>query len=92
MSAHLNRIAAAVLGGYAFTWGFTALAIAALVGIGIDFHQAETGALMLAFLVFLAVFLWAFAAASMLRVWTVLAGGAAVMLGLAWTLQRMLLG
>ncbi len=92
MSAHLNRITAAVLGGYAFTWGFTALAIAALVAVGVDFHEAETGVLMLAFLVFLAVFLWTFAAASMLRVWGVLAGGAAAMLGLAWIVQRTLLG
>ncbi len=92
MSIYLNRILAAVFGGYAFTWGFTALGVAALVTIGVDFHEAETAVLMLAFLVFLAVFLWTFAAASMLRVWGVLAGGAAVMLGIAWALQRALLG
>lgn len=92
MSTHLNRIAAAVFGGYAFTWGFTAFGIAGLVALGVDFHEAETGVLMLAFLVFLIAFLWAFVISSVTRVWAVLAGGAAVMLGLACALQRALLG
>ena len=59
-----SRIAAGVLGGYAFTWGF---------------------------IVFLVVFLWAFAARSVLRVWGVLAGGGALMAGAAWLVQRALL-
>jgi hypothetical protein len=92
MILYLSRIAAALFGGYAFTWGFTALGIASLVALGIDFHEAETGVLMLAFLVFLGVFLWTFATASLLRVWAVLAGGAAAMLGAAWALQHVLLG
>jgi hypothetical protein len=92
MILYLSRIAAALFGGYAFTWGFTALGIASLVALGIDFHEAETGVLMLAFLVFLGVFLWAFATASLLRVWTILAGGSAAMLGTAWALQHALLG
>lgn len=88
---YLNRIGAAVLGGYAFTWSFTALGIAGLVTLGVDFHEAETGVLLLAFLVFLALFLWAFAAASIARVWAVLGGGAVLMTAAAWTLQRVLL-
>jgi hypothetical protein len=92
MILYLLRIAAALFGGYAFTWGFTALGIASLVALGIDFHEAETGVLMLAFLVFLGVFLWAFATTSVIRVWTLLAGGGAAMLGAAWALQRALLG
>lgn len=87
----INRIAAALLGGYAFTWGFTAFGIAGLVALGLDFHEAETGVLLLAFLVFLGLFLWAFAAASVLRVWVLLGGGAVVMLTAAWALQRTLL-
>lgn len=88
----INRIAAALLGGYAFTWGFTALGMAGLVALGVDFHEAETGVLLLSFLVFLGLFLWAFAAASMLRVWVLLGSGAVLMTSAAWALQRTLLG
>lgn len=92
MMNNASRIAAALFGGYAFTWGFTVLGIAGLVALGVDFHEAETGVLLLAFLVFLGMFLWAFAASSLLRVWAVLAGGGAAMTVLAWALQRTLLG
>ncbi|MEW5966297.1 MAG: iron uptake protein [Pseudomonadota bacterium] len=85
------RIAAALLGGYAFTWGFAALGVAGLVALGVDFHEAETALMLLAFLVFLPLFLWAFAAASMRRVWTVLAGGGSLMTAAAWALQRAIL-
>jgi hypothetical protein len=92
MIVHLCRIAAALFGGYAFTWGFTSLGIVGLVALGVDFHEAETGVLILAFLVFLCMFLWAFAARSLIRVWGVLAGGGAVMAAAAWALQRALVG
>lgn len=96
MTAHpfdiVFRIAAGVLGGYLFTWGFAVFSIASLVSLGVDFHEAETGIYMLALLVFLGMFLWAFAAASVVRVWAVLAGGGALMSAAAWTLQRTLLG
>ncbi|MDX5410678.1 MAG: iron uptake protein [Thauera sp.] len=85
------RIAAAVLGGYAFTWGVTALGTVLLVALGTDFHEAETAMLLLAFLVFLGVFLWAFAAPRLVRVWAVLGGGAVLMLPAAWWLQQFLL-
>jgi hypothetical protein len=85
-----SRIVASLLGGYAFTWGFTALGIAGLAALGVDFHEAETGVLLLAFLVFLGVFLWAFAAASLARVWAVLAGGGALMSAAAWGLTQVL--
>ena len=88
----INRIAAALLGGYAFTWGLTGLGIAGLVALGVDFHEAETGMLLLAVLVFLGLFLWGFAAASVLRVWVILGGGAGLMTAAAWALQRAILG
>ncbi|WP_211091420.1 iron uptake protein [Pseudothauera rhizosphaerae] len=87
----LHRVAAALLGGYAFTWGFTTLGVAGLVALGVDFHEAETALLLLAFLVFLSLFLWAFAAASLVRVWAVLGGGAVCMTVAALALQRVLL-
>jgi len=87
----IHRLAAALLGSYAFTWGFVALGVAGLAALGVDFHEAETVLLLLAFLVFLPLFLWAFAAASLARVWAVLGGGAVFMTAVAWGLQRVLL-
>lgn len=88
----INRIVAALLGGYAFTWGFTALGIAGLVALGVDFHEAETGVLLLSFLVFLGLFLWTFAARNMLKVWGVLLAGALSMTCIALVLQSHLAG
>ncbi|MBU0541233.1 MAG: iron uptake protein [Gammaproteobacteria bacterium] len=87
----VNRVLSAVLGGYVFTWGFSSLGIAGLAALGVDFHEAETGVFMLAFLVFLGVFLWAFASSSVARVWAVLAGGGALMTLSAWLIQQSML-
>lgn len=87
----VSRIAASLLGGWGFTWGFVSLGITGLVALGVEFHEAHTTAMLLAFLVFLTVFCWAFAAASLARVWAVLAGGALLMTAAAWLLQRSLL-
>ena len=84
------RVTAGVLGGYAFSWGFSALGIAALVALGADFEDAEAGTLLLALLVFLGVFLWSFAARRIALVWLVLAGGGALMTASAWALQRLI--
>ena len=87
----VSRVAAGVLGGYVFTWGFIALSIALLFAARLDFHDAEAVGGILGLLLFLVVFLWAFAAPSVARVWLVLAGGGAVMTGAAWLVQRALL-
>lgn len=90
--AHIvARVTAGIFGSYTFTWGFAAAGVAALVGLGVEYHDAEMGVLMLAFLVFLGLFLWSFAAASIARVWAVLAGGAALMFTAAWAIQRAVL-
>lgn len=86
-----SRVAASLLGGYAFTWGFVVLGIALLLQIGMTFHEAETLVYLLAFLVFLTAFCWAFAERRLVRVWGVLAGGGALMTGAAWLLTRALL-
>jgi hypothetical protein len=83
----VSRVAASLLGGYAFVWGFTTLLIALGLSGGWDYEEAEQLAYLLAFLVFLVVFLWAFASASLKRVWLVLAGGGALMTGAAWLLK-----
>lgn len=87
-----NRVVAALLGGYAFTWGLTALALAALFAVGVNFHEAEVGVYLLAFVVYLGLFLWAFAAKSLTRVWTLFGVGAVVTTAAAWALQRAVLG
>jgi len=87
----VSRIAAGVVGGYAFTWGFVALSIALLFAARLEFHDAEALGTITGFLVFLTVFLWAFAAASVARAWAVLVVGGALMAGAASLVQRALL-
>lgn len=81
-----SRVAASLLGGYTFVWGLVTLGISLLVWAGVPFGEARTALYLVAFLVFLVAFCWAFAAASLVRVWGVLAGGGLVMTGLAWLL------
>jgi hypothetical protein len=83
-----SRVAASVLGGYAFVWGFSALVIALGLAAGSAYDQAQTLAHLLAFLVFVACFCWAIATARLTRAWAVLAGGGMLMTGLAWALAR----
>lgn len=86
----LSRIAASLLGGWAFVWGFVSLAITAQVALGQPYGEAHTAAMLLAFVVFLVAFCWSFASASLVRVWAVLAGGALLMTAAAWLLQSSL--
>ncbi len=79
-----SRIAAAVLGGYLFVWGFTALGIALGLAMGSTYGDAQTTMYLLAFIVFLIAFIWAFTSARLWRIWAVLAGGGALMTGAAW--------
>jgi hypothetical protein len=83
----VSRVAAAIAGGYLFVWGFVTLGITSSLGFGISYGDAQTVAYLLAFLVFLLAILWAFSARSLVRVWSVLAGGGALM-----TLAALLLG
>lgn len=91
-AAVVSRILAAIFGCYAFVWGVVALGVAALNGVGVEYHAAEQAMMILAFVLYLLLFLWAFAAASLWRVWLVLALGSVVMLAAAWQLQRMIIG
>jgi len=85
-----SRVGASILGAYLFTWGFIALGSAALLAAGLEFHEATNLAAMLGFLVFLAAFCFAFIAASLARVWLVLAGGGALLTFAGWWLSRSL--
>lgn len=85
------RILSAILGGWTFSWGFVAFGSAALVGLGVEFHDAEIACLMLGLLVFLGLFLWSFATRSARRVFAVLFGGAVLFNAAALLLQRAIL-
>jgi hypothetical protein len=78
--AHVaSRIAAAVLGGYAFAWGFIATGMSLLFAAGVEFHDAEFLATLLGVLVFLVALLWTFAARRLWLAWSVLLGGGALL-------------
>jgi hypothetical protein len=83
-----SRVAASLLGGWLFVWGFVTLGISLLLAAGMPYGDASTLGYLLAFLVYLVAFLWSFAATSVARVWAVLAGGGGLMTGLAWLLVR----
>jgi hypothetical protein len=83
-----SRVAAALAGGWAFTWGFVSLCIAGGVALGQPYDEAHTAAMLLAFIVYLVALCWAIAATSLRRVWSLLVGGAALMSAAALALQR----
>lgn len=91
-AAVVSRILAAIFGCYAFVWGVVALGVAALNGVGVEYHAAEQAMMILAFILYMVLFLWTFAAASLWRVCLVLALGSVLMLAAAWQLQRMIIG
>lgn len=70
----LARIGAAVLGGYAFAWGFVAAGASLMFAAGMGFHDAEFLASLLGILAFLVVFLWAIASKRPWRAWLWLLG------------------
>jgi hypothetical protein len=83
-----SRIAASVLGSYVFVWGLVVLGIAVCLHAGLSYSDAAALAALLAFVVFLVTFLWAFVAASVARVWGVLLSGGGAMTAAAWWLVR----
>ena len=85
-----GRIAAAIFGGYGFAWGIVAAGASLMFAAGMDFHDAEFLASLLGVLAFLVVFLWTFAARRLWVVWTLLAGGAAVLAATASFVQSLL--
>lgn len=84
----IARIAASLVGSYAFVWGFVSLGVAVGVRTGMPYDEAQTSVFLLAFLVFLSCFCWAFVAARLALVWTVLLGGGALTTAAAFFLAR----
>ena len=84
------RIAAAVIGGYAFAWGLVAAGTGLMFAAGMGFHDAEFLASLFGVLAFLAAFLWAFAARRIWPVWALLIGGGAVLAATGSFVQSLL--
>lgn len=80
------RVAGALLGSYAFGWGFIALGVAGGSRL-MPFGEAQTLAELLVFLVLVACLCWAFAVRSVALVWGVLAGAGALMTLAGWLLS-----
>jgi hypothetical protein len=84
----VSRVAASLLGGWLFVWGFATLGIALALAAGMVYGEATQLIYLLAFPLFLTMFCWAFAVSSLVRAWAVLAGGGAVMTAIAWVMTR----
>jgi hypothetical protein len=84
-----SRFGAAIVGGYLFAYGFTALATLTGFAIGLPFSEAQVLAWMLGALVYLCAMLWGFVLRTATMAWAVLAGGGAAMGAAAWTLSRL---
>ncbi|HLV21649.1 MAG TPA: hypothetical protein VKZ49_12230 [Polyangiaceae bacterium] len=89
-AAILSRVAASLLGSYAFAWGFVSLGVVLGVAAGLAYEEALTLTYLLAFLVMLVCFCWAFVGRSLLSVWGLLAGGGALLTTVAWLLSGVL--
>jgi len=83
-----SRFGAAILGGYLFAYGFTALATFSGFGAGLPYSDAQVLAWMLGALVYLGALLWGFVPRQVAWAWAILAGGGAAMSAAAWALSR----
>lgn len=83
-----NRFLAAIVGGYLFAYGFTALATLTGFAAGLPYSEAQILAWMLGALIYLGAMLWGFVPRTSVRAWLVLAGGGAAMSAAAWALSR----
>ena len=80
----VSRIIASLLGSYGVVWGFVTLVSVLGTAAGMPFGEARTLAYLLAFLVFVSCFCWAFAERSVARVWLVFVSSAVAMTTLGW--------
>lgn len=87
------RLVAAIGGGYAVAAGLAALAAVALPAAGLMLRsEAVVLASMLAFLVYLALLIWAFADRRLARLCVVMAAAGIASWGSAWGLLRLTAG
>lgn len=84
----LARVTASLIGSYALVWGFVSLGIPLGVASGMPYADSQKLLCILAFLVFVACFCWAFTASSALRVWLCYLGGGSLMTLAGWLLAK----
>lgn len=84
----LLRVTGAVLGSYAISAALVALLAIGLTTLGMARSEAVVTASLVGFVLYLVVVLWAFSVRSLARLWLVLAGGTALLFGLALLIQR----
>lgn len=82
----VSRVAASLLGSYAFVWGITTAGVALGLRSGLSFEDARTLLHLLAFPALVTASLWAFAAPRLAVVWGVLLCGGAVLTAFGWLL------
>ena len=86
-AAHVaSRLLAAVGGGYALTAAVVPLAALLLAATGLARSEATTLAMMLGFVFYAVLLLWAFSVRSLARLWAVVAGGTAALAGVLFLL------
>lgn len=85
----VSRFAAAILGGYLFAYGYTALATLAGFAAGLLYSDAQSLAWMTGALVYLGAIIWGFVPRSHLTAWLGLVGGGAAMATAAYALSRL---
>lgn len=89
--AHLlGRLAASLLGSYAFVWGLVSLLCALALALGVPYDDALQLASWLGLLAFVAAVCVAFVVRRLALVWSWLAGGGAMMTCAAWLVLRAL--
>lgn len=81
------RVTGAVAGGYVFCAALVALASTVLPLTGMPRSEAVVLSAMLGFVLYLLMLMWAFSVRSLLRLWAVLAGGAAGTYGVVWLVR-----
>ena len=80
-----SRVAAGLLGGYVFTWSFTALLTGVLLVMEMRYPDAISLSYVLALLLFPTVLCWAFVVKNTRTLWATLLGGGLMMaLLFAW--------
>ena len=82
------RVTGAVLGSYGFSAALVALLAVGLTTLGMARSEAVVTASLVGFVLYLVVVLWAFSVRSLAQLWLVLAGGTALLFGLALLIQR----
>lgn len=83
----IQRVLLAVVGGYLLTESATALLAWALAALGMARSEAVVLGMLLAFVLYLGLLVWAFAERRLARLWLVLGVGTLVAIGLAHVVQ-----